>query len=121
MTYNWFYFAWVDSNRGVNIWKFFGYSDDVIKIIQSGVVGEIFNISGNFEESNLTIAKKIIKIFTGSEDYNKYIDFSWKRPGQDVRYSINDTKLRGLGWVAEADFDIELHKIVQYYKQNFVW
>lgn len=93
----------------------------VIKIIQSGVVGEIFNISGNFEESNLTIAKKIIKIFTGSEDYNKYIDFSWKRPGQDVRYSINDTKLRGLGWVAEADFDIELHKIVQYYKQNFVW
>lgn len=93
----------------------------IIKIIESGVVGEIYNISGNFEESNLEIAKKIIKIFTGSDNFRDYIDFTWKRPGQDVRYSIDDTKLRSLGWKAQADFDTELEKIIQYYKQNFVW
>jgi len=93
----------------------------IIKIIESGVVGEIYNISGNFEESNLEIAKKIIKIFTGSDNFRDYIDFTWKRPGQDVRYSIDDTKLRSLGWNAQADFDTELEKIIQYYKQNFVW
>lgn len=93
----------------------------IVKIIESGVVGEIYNISGNFEESNLEIAKKIIKIFTGSDNFRDYIDFTWKRPGQDVRYSIDDTKLRSLGWNAQADFDTELEKIIQYYKQNFVW
>jgi dTDP-glucose 4,6-dehydratase len=43
------------------------------------------------------------------------------RPGQDVRYSIDDTKLRNLGWQPKANFDIELANIVKYYKDNFIW
>jgi dTDP-glucose 4,6-dehydratase len=93
----------------------------VIKIIESGVSGEIFNISGNCEKSNLEVATQIIKHYHGTENYEQYIDFSWKRPGQDVRYSINDDKLKSLGWSATADFDTELGKIVDYYKNNFVW
>lgn len=93
----------------------------VIKIIESGVTGEIFNISGNCEKSNLEVATQIIKHYHGTDDYEQYIDFSWKRPGQDVRYSINDDKLKSLGWSATADFDTELGKIVNYYKNNFVW
>jgi len=54
-------------------------------------------------------------------DYNKYMDFSEKRQGQDVRYSIDDTKLKGLGWKPTANFDKSLKEIVKYYKHNFIW
>lgn len=93
----------------------------VTHIIESGVVGEIFNISGNYETDNMTIARKIIELHTGTTDYEKYIDLTWSRPGQDVRYSIDDSKLQNLGWRAEADFYQELPKIVDYYQNNFVW
>lgn len=93
----------------------------VTHIVESGVVGEIFNISGNYETDNMTIARKIIELHTGTTDYEKYIDLTWSRPGQDVRYSINDSKLQNLGWRAEADFNEELPKIVEYYQNNFVW
>lgn len=93
----------------------------IVTIIENGVTGEIFNISGNYEESNLIVSQKIIKLFNGSENYGQYIDGSLKRPGQDVRYSINDTKLQSLGWKAQADFDTELVKIVDYYTTNWVW
>lgn len=93
----------------------------VVNIIENGVTGEIFNISGNYEESNLEVVKKIIKLHTGSDDYTQYIDTTWKRAGQDIRYSIDDSKLQSLGWTAAADFDTELAKIVEYYTHNFVW
>lgn len=93
----------------------------VTHIVESGVVGEIFNISGNYETDNMTIARKIIELHTGTTDYEKYIDLTWSRPGQDVRYSIDDTKLQKLGWKAEADFTVELPKIVEYYQNNFIW
>jgi dTDP-D-glucose 4,6-dehydratase len=44
-----------------------------------------------------------------------------ERQGQDVRYSIADFKLRALGWTPKAVFDDELKKIVDYYKNNFIW
>jgi dTDP-glucose 4,6-dehydratase len=93
----------------------------ITTIVESGVTGEIFNISGNYEESNIVIAKKIIELYTGTTDYDAHIDFTWSRPGQDVRYSIDDTKLQKLGWRAVANFDEELYKIVEYYKNNFIW
>ena len=100
------------------------HADDTAKavmtIIDSGVTNEIYNISGNYEEMNLMVVKKIIKLFNNDNDHTKYIK-DMVRPGQDVRYSIDDTKLRNLGWTPEANFDIELEKIVKYYKENFIW
>ena len=93
----------------------------IITIIESGVTREIFNISGNYEESNMTIARKIVKLHTGTENYDEYLDLTWSRPGQDVRYAIDDSKLRALGWAAKANFDAELAKIVEYYRNTFVW
>jgi dTDP-glucose 4,6-dehydratase len=92
----------------------------VLTIIDSSVTNEIYNISGNHEEMNLTVVKKIIKLFNGDSDHTKYIK-DMVRPGQDVRYSINDTKLRNLGWQPKANFDNELANIVKYYKDNFIW
>ena len=92
----------------------------VMTIIDSEVRNEIYNISGNYEEMNLMVVKKIIKLFNNDNDHTKYIK-DMVRPGQDVRYSIDDTKLKNLGWRPQADFDTELAKIVQYYKENFIW
>lgn len=94
----------------------------VTTIIESGVTNEIYNISGNYEDHNIVVARQIVNIFhnkiSGFEDY---LDISITRPGQDVRYSIDDTKLKSLGWNPRAVFEAELVKIVDYYRQTFVW
>ena len=92
----------------------------VITIIESGVTNEIFNISGNYEEKNIEVVKKIIELVNGDTEIEKYLT-DMIRPGQDLRYSIDDTKLKSLGWSANADFDAELEKVVRYYQNNFIW
>ncbi len=96
----------------------------VIKIIESKVENEIFNIGGGFEQQNIVSVEKIIKEYFGelSEDYvEKYLNLSLKRDGQDVRYSLNDDKLKNIGWKPKCKFDEELKEIVKYYKNNFIW
>lgn len=110
-------------NNGIPVRTWLHVSDTVsaiIKIIESGVKNEIYNISGNYELQNIEVVRKIIKLFNEDTDISKYITNS-TRPGQDVRYAIDDSKLKLLGWSPKADFDIELVKIVEYYKNNFVW
>jgi len=95
----------------------------VIAIIESETKNEIYNISGNYEEQNIVIAKKIIDRFhvCTEEAYSDFMDLSEKRQGQDVRYAIDDSKLKSLGWNPKANFDNELEIMVDYYKENFVW
>jgi dTDP-glucose 4,6-dehydratase len=94
----------------------------VITIIESDVRNEIFNISGNYEEENLFIAKQILCAMNPKETrYENYLDLSINRPGQDVRYAIDDRKLKALGWTPRANFNKELIEIVQYYQNNFIW
>jgi dTDP-glucose 4,6-dehydratase len=92
----------------------------VLAIIDAGVKNEIYNISGNLEITNLTVVQKIIREFNGDKDCSKYLK-DMVRQGQDQRYSIDDTKLKSLGWSPTAKFDTELAKIVKYYKENFIW
>ena len=97
----------------------------VITLIESGVQNDIFNISGNYEEQNIVIARRIVDLSGGEwsskPDYNYYFDLGVTRPGQDVRYAIDDAKIKALGWKPRAIFDTELRKIVDYYLENFVW
>jgi dTDP-glucose 4,6-dehydratase len=92
----------------------------VITIINSGVTNDIFNISGNYEEQNIVVVRKIVQLMFGHQDIDQYITKA-ERPGQDLRYAIDDSKLKALGWAPKADFDKKLVKIVKYYKNNFVW
>jgi len=95
----------------------------VIAIIEHGAVNEIYNISGNAELPNREVIKKILHLY-----YNENKDHCWEdyvmdshRDGQDLRYSIDDTKLKSLGWKPLIDFDQALIEIVEHYKKNFVW
>ena len=95
----------------------------VLAIIDAGVVNEIYNISGNVEMPNREVIKKILRQYPGKgadQNWEDYIMDS-QRVGQDVRYAIDDSKLKRLGWLPQADFDKELEIVVKYYIENFVW
>lgn len=96
-------------------------AEAVITIIKSGVTNEIYNICGGYEQSNIDTVSKIIKLHSETENFKHYLDFSYSRKGQDVRYALNDDKLRALGWKPKAKFDKELTKIVKFYKKRFIW
>jgi dTDP-glucose 4,6-dehydratase len=99
-------------------------AEAVITIIESGIKNEIYNIAGGFEQSNYDTVEKIIKEYSNSLDIypiSQYLDLSYSRVGQDVRYALDDSKLRALGWESKMDFDIELSNIVNYYKNKFIW
>ena len=98
-------------------------ADAVVKIIEKGVQNEIYNICGGFEQSNLETVLRVLTLYKGTEptNYEDYLDFSYSRVGQDVRYALNDSKLRKLGWKPKAIFDNEIKEIVEYYKNKFIW
>jgi len=96
-------------------------AEAVIKIIEAGVQNEIYNIAGGFEQSNIDTIKKLIKEYNGDNEVDKYIDWSYSRAGQDIRYALDDSKLRALGWSPRMEFDKELPYIIHYYKNKFIW
>ena len=94
----------------------------VISIINSGKTNEIYNVAGGFEQENRDTVKKIIECFHGKDtNWLDYVDLGFKRKGQDVRYALNDDKLRSLGWRPQKTFNEEVPKLVQFYKNNFKW
>jgi dTDP-glucose 4,6-dehydratase len=95
----------------------------IIKIIESNIKNEIYNIAGGFEQSNLDTVIKILEIYLNKKDFNllDYVDFSYSRQGQDVRYALDDTKLRNLKWKSEKHFNQEIKDIVNYYNDKFIW
>lgn len=99
----------------------------VIAIVNSGVQNEIYNVGGDTELQNIEVVKKILNLLkgfpAGSDLYpvEKTCDFSYHRDGQDVRYSLDDSKLRNLGWNNACKLDNELPEIVKYYTDHFIW
>jgi len=95
----------------------------VITIIESEQVNEIYNVAGNFEQKNKETFEKIVRCYFQGEDsdWTEHADLKHVRPGQDVRYALNDSKLKALGWKPNKVFDYEIRDIVDYYKNNFRW
>jgi dTDP-glucose 4,6-dehydratase len=97
----------------------------VISIIEAGVKNEIYNVCGGFEQTNLDTVKKILDVYFETQiegiNLNDILDLSYNRDGQDLRYALNDSKLRNLGWEPKSNFDEELYEIVKYYKKKFIW
>ena len=95
----------------------------IITIINSGVENEIFNIAGGFEQTNIATVKKLIASILGTNEFdiNDFVDMGCSRVGQDLRYAIDDSKIQGLGWKPQMKFDEEIHEIVSYYENKFIW
>lgn len=92
-------------------------------IVLHGAKNEIYNVAGGFEQSNIDTIKKVLNSYFDNEveNYYDFVDFGIERPGQDVRYALNDNKIRSLGWKPDCVFDEEIKTIVKYYKENFMW
>lgn len=97
-------------------------TEAVMAIINSNLVNTIFNIPGREELKNIEVVEKIIKSYFGNNvNLNDYIDFSYDRVGQDVRYSIDGTKINSIGWCNNKVFDKEIQTIVYNSGGNFKW
>ena len=88
-------------------------------IIHKGKVGEVYNIGGHNERTNLQVVKTIINALGKSEDLITYVT---DRPGHDMRYAIDPTKIHNeLGWLPETSFDEGIKKTIQWYLDNEKW
>lgn len=97
-------------------------AEAIIKIIETDIKNEIYNICGGFEQTNFKTVEKLLHAFgLNTNEINNFIDFSCNRVGQDVRYALDDSKLRSIGWKPKKNFDEEIKNIVQYYKDKFIW
>ena len=91
----------------------------IMTVIENGSNGEIYNVCGGFELTNNEVVERICDLMY--VDFKESVDYSLSRQGQDIRYSLDDTKIRSLGWKPEKVFDNELPHIVGHYKKNFIW
>lgn len=88
-------------------------------IIRKGKVGEVYNIGGHNEKTNLEVVKTIIKELGKSEDL---IEFVTDRPGHDRRYAIDPTKIHNeLGWLPATKFDDGIKKTIDWYLTHKSW
>lgn len=88
-------------------------------ILHNGKIGEIYNIGGGVEKTNLEITKKIIVLLGKDLSMIKYVK---DRLGHDFRYSLDCSKLKTeLGWCPQYDFERGLRETIQWYKDNPEW
>ena len=87
-------------------------------IMHKGRTGEVYNIGGHNERSNLEVVKTIIRTLGKSDDL---IEFVKDRPGHDKRYAIDPTKLEQLGWKPVYNFDTGIVQTVQCYVDHKDW
>lgn len=88
-------------------------------IIRNGKVGEVYNIGGHNERSNLEVVKTILKALDKPESLIKFVT---DRKGHDRRYAIDPKKLETeLGWVPEYNFDTGIAQTIQWYLDNRDW
>lgn len=98
------------------------------KVVTEGVVGETYNIGGHNEKQNIEVVKTICKILdelkpqANGQAYESLITFVKDRPGHDLRYAIDASKLKKeLGWEPEETFETGIHKTVEWYLNNLEW
>jgi dTDP-glucose 4,6-dehydratase len=89
-------------------------------VLREGATGETYNVGAGHEQEheNIEVAQRILEL-TGADTalLRRVAD----RPGHDRRYSLDTSKLRGLGWSAETSFDDGIRATVEWYRDNRAW
>jgi dTDP-glucose 4,6-dehydratase len=85
-------------------------------LVDSGKVGEIYNIGSGEKRSNIEIATKLLSI---SENQNSHIELVEDRMGHDFRYSLNSSKLNNLGFTCTKSFEESLVETYEWYATKF--
>jgi dTDP-glucose 4,6-dehydratase len=94
----------------------------VFHILERGERNRIYNASGDYETTNREIVKMILENYFGKPvDIEQYVQLNYVRMGEDVRYSLDDSDLRKLGWKNSKDFQVEIKSVIEYYRERFIW
>ncbi|MDF2927798.1 MAG: rffG 1 [Anaerospora sp.] len=100
----------------------------ILKVLESGVPGEKYNIGGHNEKTNLDIVHMLCDILdcrkprTDGKSYRDQITFVKDRPGHDMRYAIDASKIqKELGWIPAETFETGIVKTVDWYLTNQDW
>jgi len=94
----------------------------ILHIVEHGERNTVYNLSGDYEAPNTEVIAKLLRCYFGKDvPLEDYVQFNYVRMGEDVRYSLDDGKLRALGWKNSKDFDKELARIVEHYRNRFTW
>ena len=89
------------------------------KVIHKGREGEIYNIGGHNEKSNIEVVRLILKELNKGEELITYVA---DRKGHDMRYAIDPTKIHNeLEWLPETKFEDGIRKTVKWYLENKTW
>jgi dTDP-glucose 4,6-dehydratase len=115
--------------KGLNVRDWLYVRDHCIAvwtIMQKGTRGETYNVGGRCEMKNIDVVTTICDILDeirpSSESRRKQITFVKDRPGHDLRYAIDCTKLeKELGWKAEESFDTGIRKTIDWYLEHSQW
>ncbi|EKU55204.1 dTDP-glucose 4,6-dehydratase [Acinetobacter sp. WC-323] len=98
------------------------------QVVTQGTVGETYNIGGHNEKQNIEVVKTICRILDelrpqdNVQPYENLITFVKDRPGHDLRYAIDATKIeRELGWKPQETFETGIRKTVEWYLDNLEW
>ena len=89
----------------------------IATVLEKGKIGETYCVGGD-ERNNRQVTDKILELLGKDESFIEPVEH---RLGHDLRYAINDEKIRALGWEPEHDFDTWIEKTVEWYKQNEWW
>lgn len=90
----------------------------ILLLIQNGNPGEVYNISGGTETTNMEITRAILKHLQKDPSLIRHVT---DRPGHDRRYSIDSKKLRNMGWKPAGDLESGLSQTIEWYKANDTW
>jgi dTDP-glucose 4,6-dehydratase len=91
----------------------------ILKVLENGDSGEVYNIGGSNEKTNLELVKTLLKLLGKSESLIKFVK---DRPGHDRRYAIDNSKItNSLGWAPSVTFEHGIAKTVDWYLKNQVW
>ncbi|MFA5360555.1 MAG: dTDP-glucose 4,6-dehydratase [Candidatus Paceibacterota bacterium] len=87
-------------------------------VLSKGKIGEIYNIGGGNEKTNLEITKIILKELNKNEGWVEYVK---DRPGHDFRYAVDTRKIKKLGWRPKYSFKKAMQETIDWYKNNQDW
>ncbi len=87
-------------------------------VLQKGKPGEVYNVGGGNERKNIEITRIILEHLGKPEDL---IEFVEDRKGHDWRYALDSSKISNLGWRPESDFESDLRKTIDWYRENEWW
>jgi dTDP-glucose 4,6-dehydratase len=87
-------------------------------VLHHGAPGEVYNVGGGDEHENIDVAERIIELAGADRSLLRSVP---DRPGHDRRYSLDTSKLHGLGWSPQKNFDEGLRETVVWYRDNRAW